>query len=604
MSADVPNVPRRGAEGRDLNAGGAERAAGVAAVYSVENESKWAARLVCAGSLLTLVFQIAYLALDRRFLSSHQPWLLLLHLLNIGLFLIAAIMTLNVGPWLRHYWKHVAFSFSAIMIVSSTCISVITDSIQPLCIMLMLFLAGTGPFLSWGERTQALLSFVAIISFAAAAKILPDQRTDTYQWLGILIAAAIGVFSTALERRLRRARRRAEEEALNGRETLMGQERVRLAGQLTSGIVHDLNNILNVMKLRLIPLMHDQEVVEKHPISLQSIERAIDDAALTVARVRELGSVREESAADSIQLCEVIAQAVDLARTTIEAKSSLDGVPIRIESRVSQALPKVRGLASELRQVFLNLLLNASEAMDQRGEIKIDSAIDEKSVLIRFSDSGPGIPAEHLQHVFDPFFTTKGTKGTGLGLSIAKSIMESLGGAIRVSNGPSGGAVFTLEFPFAAASESSHPAAAPERIDGGCRVLLIDDDLDNLDALKEALVLSGHSVEVARSGEEGLERIRTVPNYDLVLCDLAMPGMNGWEVARVALNADPKLHFYIMTGWGRQAQKQIPPNLAIKGLLPKPIDLLEFQRILSSSIGRVDRAGSRPSRGVEQAIRG
>ncbi len=64
-------------------------------------------------------------------------------------------------------------------------------------------------------------------------------------------------------------------------------------------------------------------------------------------------------------------------------------------------------------------------------------------------------------------------------------------------------------------------------------------------------MLSGHSVEVARSGEEGLERIRTVPNYDLVLCDLAMPGMNGWEVARVALNADPKLHFYIMTGWGR-----------------------------------------------------
>ncbi len=234
----------------------------------------------------------------------------------------------------------------------------------------------------------------------------------------------------------------------------MGQERVRLAGQLTSGIVHDLNNILNVMKLRLIPLMHDQAVVEKHPISLQSIERAIDDAALTVARVRELGSVREESAADSIQLREVIAQAVDLARTTIEAKSSLDGVPIRIESRVSQALPKVRGLASELRQVFLNLLLNASEAMDQRGEIKIDSAIDEKSVLIRFSDSGPGVPAEHLQHVFDPFFTTKGTKGTGLGLSIAKSIMESLGGAIRVSNGPSGGAVFTLEFAFAAAKLS------------------------------------------------------------------------------------------------------------------------------------------------------
>jgi hypothetical protein len=83
-----------------------------------------------------------------------------------------------------------------------------------------------------------------------------------------------------------------------------------------------------------------------------------------------------------------------------------------------------------------------------------------------------------------------------------------------------------------------------------------------------------------------------------------MPGMNGWEVVRVALNADPRLHLYIMTGWGRQAQMQIPPNLAIKGLLSKPLDFSEFQRILSSSIGPVDRAGSRSSRGVEEAIRG
>jgi signal transduction histidine kinase len=253
-----------------------------------------------------------------------------------------------------------------------TSIGVMTDKIQPLCIMLILFLAGTGPFLSWRERTQALLSLVAIVSFAAAVNIIPDQRTDTYQWLGILIAAAIGVLSTALERRLRYARRWAEEEALKSRKTLIGQERVRLAGQLTSGIVHDLNNILNVMKLRLIPLMHDRAVVERHPMSLQSIERAIDDAAVTVARVRELGRVRKESAVDSIQLSEVIAQAVDFARTTIEAKSSLDGVPIRIESRISYALPKVKGRASELRQVFLNLLLNANEAMNQRGEIKID----------------------------------------------------------------------------------------------------------------------------------------------------------------------------------------------------------------------------------------
>jgi hypothetical protein len=120
MSADIlaTQVSRsRIAEGRDLKARSAQSGNDAS---SIANESKWAARLVCAGSLLTLVFQIAYLALDGPLSSKHRPWLLLLHLLNIVLFLIAAILTLNVGPWLRRYWKHVAFSFSAIMIVSST----------------------------------------------------------------------------------------------------------------------------------------------------------------------------------------------------------------------------------------------------------------------------------------------------------------------------------------------------------------------------------------------------------------------------------------------------------------------------------------------------
>jgi CheY-like chemotaxis protein len=180
------------------------------------------------------------------------------------------------------------------------------------------------------------------------------------------------------------------------------------------------------------------------------------------------------------------------------------------------------------------------------------------------------------------FFTTKGIKGTGLGLSIAKSIMESFGGAIRASNGSSGGAVFTLEFPVLDASVFNHPQTVLAPIEKGCRILIIDDDLENLEALQEAPALSGHTVEAAQSGQEALERISTFPNYDLVLCDLAMPGMNGWELARSALNIDPELRLCIMTGWG-QAQMEIPPGLAIKGVLQKSIDLLEFQHILLTS---------------------
>ena len=125
----------------------------------------------------------------------------------------------------RH-WKTVAFSFSTILITSSMWLTIITGESEPLFVALMLFLAGTGPFLSWGERAQGLLSLVALIAFTIGVTVLPRARSDPYQWLGILIAAAIGLFSTALERRLHRARRRAEEEALKSREILISQERI------------------------------------------------------------------------------------------------------------------------------------------------------------------------------------------------------------------------------------------------------------------------------------------------------------------------------------------------------------------------------------------
>jgi signal transduction histidine kinase/CheY-like chemotaxis protein len=504
---------------------------------------------------------------------------LFLHLLNIGLYLVAVIMTLRVGPWMRRHWKTVAFSFSTILITSSMWLTIITGESEPLFVALMLFLAGTGPFLSWGERAQGLLSLVALIAFTIAVTVLPRARSDPYQWLGILIAAAIGLFSTALERRLHRARRRAEEEALKSREILISQERIRVAGQLASGIAHDLNNILNVIKLRLAPLLSDNTVLNKHEVALRTIERAVEDAALTVARVREFGRNREQNRSESSQISEIISEVIDLARTTVEGKSSLEGIPIRIESRISGPLPKVNGSASELRQVFLNLLLNAYEAIHQRGEIVIDAAVRDDTVVVTVSDNGPGIAPEQLERIFDPFFTTKGPRGTGLGLSITKNIMESLGGRITASNVSHGGAVFALEFPVASHSVGDNRENALSQLSGSCCFLLVDDDVENLKALKEVLLLRGHYADTAQSGSEALEQIGPGSVYDIVLCDLAMPGINGWEVARVALQTNPNLNFYIVTGWGEQVQSEIPLNLPVRGVLSKPIDLGTLDRI-------------------------
>jgi signal transduction histidine kinase/CheY-like chemotaxis protein len=568
-----------GASHATIGAGRAGHVGTAAAISGSPDESKWAARLVGAGSLLTLVYELAYLGFDRSSLWMSNAWPLLLHLLNIGLYLVAVIMTLRVGPWMRRHWKTVAFSFSTILITSSMWLTIITGESEPLFVALMLFLAGTGPFLSWGERAQGLLSLVALIAFTIAVTVLPRARSDPYQWLGILIAAAIGLFSTALERRLHRARRRAEEEALKSREILISQERIRVAGQLASGIAHDLNNTLNVIKLRLAPLLSDNTVLNKYEVALRTIELAVEDAALTVARVREFGRDRERNRSESSQVSEIISEVIDLARTTVEGKSSLEGIPIRIESRISGPLPKVNGSASELRQVFLNLLLNAYEAIHQRGKIVIDAAVRDDTVVVTVSDNGPGIAPEQFERIFDPFFTTKGPRGTGLGLSIAKNIMESLGGRITASNASHGGAVFVLEFPVASHSVGDNREKALSQLSGRCCFLLVDDDVENLKALKEVLLLRGHYADTAQSGSEALEKIGLGSVYDIVLCDLAMPGINGWEVARVALQTNPDLNFYIVTGWGEQVQSEIPLNLPVRGVLSKPIDLGKLDRI-------------------------
>jgi signal transduction histidine kinase/CheY-like chemotaxis protein len=551
-------------------------------------EAKWAARLVGAGALLTLQYEIAYLLLNHRYLSLRHPAVLMLHLICIALYAVAALMTLKVGPWMRSHWKGVCFSFSTALIASMTAITIRTGQTEPLFIALILFLAGTGPFLSWGERAQTLLTLVAFAAVGAAIG-LSGGKFSPFEILGILIAAAIGLFSTALERRLRRARRRAEEEVLKGRETLVLQERLRLAGQLASGIAHDLNNTLNVVKLRLDALAQDEAVQSRHAARLRALDRAIEDATRTVARVRELGKARREGSTEIAQLSEIIAQAIELARSSIEARSSLSGASISITSRLPADLPPVIGPASDLRQVFLNLLLNAGDAIQPRGQIIIESGVDDGAVVVRVSDDGPGIAAEHMERVFEPFFTTKGPHGSGLGLSTARAIMDSIGGTICAANQPGRGAMFVLRFPFATVAEhqpnEQSVAQAP-----ACRFLLVDDDAENLDSLKENLERRGHAVSTAQSGTEAIAMLSADPAYDIILCDLSMPGMNGWEVARQAREIAAAANFYIVTGWGREIERQIPPSLVVSGILSKPIDLNEIGRIAGLAHARAPHA--------------
>lgn len=220
------------------------------------------------------------------------------------------------------------------------------------------------------------------------------------------------------------------------RDLLGMHDRLRRVGELAAGVAHDVNNVLSALRLRL-------ELVEPRDArggeNLAAMRRVLADATLRLASLQESGRSPDPTACD-VNLRRVVRDAVALFHPTARGR----GV------RVRAAMPNLRvsgASAPELRHVFLNLLLNARDAMPDGGVITIRARRTAAGVVVRVRDEGAGIAVGVLPHIFEPFFTTEAGRGSGLGLFTARTVMTRLGGSIAADNHPSGGAVLTLTFP-------------------------------------------------------------------------------------------------------------------------------------------------------------
>lgn len=200
-------------------------------------------------------------------------------------------------------------------------------------------------------------------------------------------------------------------------------------------------------------------------------------------------------------------------------------------------------------------------------------------------DRGVGIPAENLGRLFDPFLTTKGPLGMGLGLAIAQGVMRRLGGHISAANRPGGGAAFTLTFPICHERPLPEREVPPLRASPGHRLLVVDDDKDNLDAIRWALQDLGQEVDAVASGEEAISLLSSGRRYDLILCDVGMPEMNGWQVAEQVRRLAPEARFLLLTGWAQEIPRDDPKRRLVDGILAKPLDLPGLRRVLDERLG-------------------
>src|SRR5215469_10462217 len=378
------------------------------------------------------------------------------------------------------------------------------------------------------------------------------------------------------------ARVQAEEELRRNRQVLLNQERLKAVGELASGIAHDLNNSLNALRLRIELLSADSTLSPGHSDALQMICRIVRDAASTIGRLQDFARRRHDRPVENVNLNEVIGESVDIAKSTLEEKNFLSDRAIRVEVEVP-ALPFVLGEPGELRQIFLNLLLNAQDAMPVGGRIRITGRREREAIVIRVEDEGQGIPPEHLSRIFDPFFSTKGERGTGLGLSIAYGAMARIGGSIYAANRPSGGAMFTLSFPLA----NTQPIQIAQEGSAKIllrRVLVADGDPSNLEVLSALLESKGHTVKRAGSGPEALEILLTGDSsVDIVFCDLGMPLINGWQIAQRAKSLKMPPAFYLVTGWGAEIPTDDPRQRLVTGVIAKPIDPKFLDELLAAN---------------------
>jgi signal transduction histidine kinase len=350
---------------------------------------------------------------------------------------------------------------------------------------------------------------------------------------------------------------------------LVQEERLRVLGQMTAGIAHEFNNALSPISgfselLLLRPeLRSDPDKAEHY---LGSINTASRDAARIIGRLREFSKgTGEMGELEPLDLNGLLEETVSLTRPRWQTQSQARGAEIQLVTALAGD-PVVRADATALREVFTNLIFNASDAMPDGGLLRIESEVDGDACAVRVRDAGTGMSPETLAHCFDPFYSTKGDKGTGLGLALVASMVERHGGTISVDSTVGVGTTFTLCLPIVAEQRAMEATLSRASAGGSLRVLVVDDETAVREVMSVVLKEEGHLVFPAASGREALALLRD-GSFDVLVTDLAMDGLRGDQLAVEAKRLHPGLPVVLVTGF-------LEPGLALEGVdavLPKPV---------------------------------
>lgn len=360
-------------------------------------------------------------------------------------------------------------------------------------------------------------------------------------------------------------------------------------GQISSGVAHDFNNVLTGIlgRLQLLKkITNDPELLKNFAV----METAALDGAATVKRMQDFARIREETELESVNMKALLDEVAALTRPRWRDGPRTMGTLIEMKLDLAEDV-FILGAAYDLRRAFTNLIFNAVDAMPDGGVITLTSEILNGQLIIKVRDTGLGMTAETAEHIFDPFFTTKGVKGTGLGLSEVYGVCKRHGGDINVSSTPGKGSEFTLSFPVAEEGISRPPVERPVVETRPGRIMVIDDEKYVLDIVDEVLTELHHNVTPYTSAQQALKALKKSP-VDVVITDLGMPEMSGWEVARYVKLDNPKLPVILLTGWSLEMESSQIQENGVDFVLQKPFSMEDLEQIVAQATRKSETSRS------------
>jgi signal transduction histidine kinase/CheY-like chemotaxis protein len=393
---------------------------------------------------------------------------------------------------------------------------------------------------------------------------------------------------------------------------LLNSEKLRAIGEMASGVAHDFNNLLASI-LGQIELLHTDDFRPQTREAIATIRQSALDGARIVRNLQGLARPRAETPSTTADLNEAVRAAVDMARPRW-AGAALHGhgaIEVSLNLADNTKLSRVAIDPAELREVLLNLLFNAADAMPDGGRIVITTRPGQqpKTADLEVSDTGQGMPESVRARIFEPFFSTKGPKGTGLGLAVAYSIITRRGGQIGVESRPGEGTTFTLNLPYvpvgAPPSSSTSRLESPRRVEPaaarptpaslrGARILVADDEPGLVAIVRQLMERSGAAVSIAHGGTAALEALMAPgASFDVVITDLDMPEVDGWAVASAVKAHSPATHVVMLTGWAGEIAPEDFKQRGVDIVLAKPCSRAE----LESAIGNL--LAAKPAVGLD-----